>query len=63
MAEDSGLGKVDTEGKILIELANADEVRDYIRRVQMAVDDLEDLLHEAPPLRFAPKQTIKADGA
>jgi hypothetical protein len=63
MAEDGSMGKVDAEGKVVIELANADEVRDYIRRLQMAIDDLEDLLHEAPPLRFAPKQTIKADGA
>jgi hypothetical protein len=62
VAENRDLGQdQDTEPVApIIELANADEVRAYIRKLQMAIDDLEDLLHEAPPLRFAPKQTLKA---
>lgn len=61
MAEDSIVGQVeiDENVKTIIELTNADEVRAYIRKLQMAIDDLEGLLHEAPPLRFAPKQTLK----
>jgi hypothetical protein len=61
MAENSDLGQdQDTEPVTsIIELANADDVRAYIRKLQMAIDDLDDLLHEAPPLRFAPKQTLK----
>lgn len=61
MAENRDLGQGSDEPVTpIIELANADEVRAYIRKLQMAIDDLEDLLHEAPPLRFAPKQTLKA---
>ena len=62
MAENRDLGQ-DVDEPVVpspIELANADEVRTYIRKLQMAIDDLDDLLHEAPPLRFAPKQTLKA---
>lgn len=61
MAENRDLGQDPDESVAPspIELANADEVRAYIRKLQMAIDDLEDLLHEAPPLRFAPKQTLK----
>lgn len=61
MAENRDLGQDISEEPVapIIELANADDVRAYIRKLQMAIDDLEDLLHEAPPLRFAPKQTLK----
>jgi hypothetical protein len=54
-----GQVEIDENVKTIIELTNADEVRAYIRKLQMAIDDLEGLLHEAPPLRFAPKQTLK----
>lgn len=59
MEEDSAVDTNDSVARVEIELANSDDVRAYIRRVQMAIDDLEELLREAPPLRFAPKQTLK----
>lgn len=59
MAENSDMGQEVEPVSTIIELANAEDVRAYIRKLQMAIDDLEELLHEAPPLRFAPKHTLK----
>lgn len=59
MAKEPSLEVEQKNEGIQLELANADDVRAYIRKVQMAIDDLEDLLHTAPPLRFAMKSTIE----
>ena len=40
----------------VIELANRDDVYKYITKVNTLVQELENLLHEAPPLRFSTKQ-------
>ena len=45
--------------KVDLELANRDEVYEYIARVQELVDELKYLLQAAPPLRFAPKNPTR----
>lgn len=63
MAKDSPLATNRTINVTIppIELVNRDEVWEYMTKVRNLVDELEQTLHAAPPLRFAPRQGLKEE--
>lgn len=51
--------RLELKVKVDLELANRDEVYEYIARVQELVDELKYLLQSAPPLKFAPRNPTR----